>query len=342
MYQAQAFEAGGRMKKDYYQVLGVPKNAEEKDIKSAYRRLARKHHPDVNPGSKESEAAFKEVSEAYQVLSDPEKRRQYDRFGHGFDEGGFTWHNPKTYGDSQQEGGFGDIFEQIFSNFGAGGSAGGGFFGGHRAVEPENITQEVTLTLEEVDKGATRTLTYQAADACSQCKGIGQVQMLNRQLAPCPSCNGRGTILSPRSVPVSVPAGVAEGVKLRIPGRGTTGSNGRTGDLYVQVKIAAHPKFKRIGDDLETEIEVPFYTAALGGTVKVPTLRSTESVELPAGSQGGQRLRLKGKGLNRKNGEPSNLYARIKITVPREMNGETESLMKQLKRLLESQEAARK
>lgn len=341
MYQAQAIEAGDRMKKDYYQVLGVPKNADEKDIKAAYRRLARKHHPDVNPGSKESEAAFKEVSEAYQVLSDAEKRRQYDRFGHGFEDGGFTWQNPKTHMDSGQEGGFGDLFEQIFSNFGAGG-AGGGFFGGGRAVEPENVTQEVTLTLEEVDKGTTRTLTYQVADACTHCKGIGQVQMMNRQLAPCPTCGGKGTVVSPRSVPVSVPAGVAEGVKLRIPGRGTTGSNGRTGDLYVQVKIAPHPKFKRIGDDLETEIEVPFYTAALGGTVKVPTLRSTESVELPAGSQGGQRLRLKGKGLNRKGGEVSNLFARIKITVPRDMNTETENLMKQMKKLLETQEAVKK
>ncbi len=328
------------MKKDYYQVLGVSKDAEEKDIKAAYRRLARKHHPDVNPGSKESEAAFKEVSEAYQVLSDPEKRQQYDRFGHGFDEGGFTWQNPKTYSDNQQEGGFGDIFEQIFSNFGSGGA--GGFFGGSRAVEPENITQEVTLTLEEVDKGTNRTLTYQAPDACTHCRGLGQVQMMNRQLAPCPTCGGKGTIISTRTVPVSIPAGVAEGIKLRVPGRGTTGSNGRTGDLYVQVKIAPHPKFKRVGDDLETEIEVPFFTAALGGVVKVPTLRSIETVELPAGSQGGQRLRLKGKGINRKAGDASNLFARIKITVPRDMSTETESLMKQLKTVLERQGADKK
>lgn len=327
------------MKKDYYQVLGVSKGADEKEIKAAYRRLARKHHPDVNPGSREAEAAFKEVSEAYQVLGDPEKRKNYDRFGHGFDEGGFTWHNPKTYGpEAGQEGGFGDLFEQIFSNFGGG----GGFFGGGKSVDPENVTQEIILTLEEVDRGVTRTLTFQVGDACTHCKGVGQVQMMNRQAAPCPTCGGRGTVTASRSVPVAVPMGVADGVKLRVPGRGVTGSNGKTGDLYVLVKVAPHTKFKRTGDDLETEIEVPFYKAALGGSIQVPTLKSVETVQMPAGTQGGQRLRLKGKGLCKKGGEPSNLYARIKITVPRDMDQKTEDLMKQLRSLLEAKEGASK
>lgn len=327
------------MKKDFYQVLGVPKNADDKEIKAAYRRLARKHHPDVNPGSRESEAAFKEVSEAYQVLGDPEKRKSYDQFGHGFEDGGFTWHNPRSQPtDMGGEGGFGDLFEQIFSGFGAGST----FFGGGRTIDPENVTQEITLTLEEVDKGVTRTLTYQVADACSHCKGAGQVQMMNRQLAPCPTCGGRGTTTASRSVPVSVPIGVADGVKLRVPGRGVAGSNGKAGDLYVLVKVAPHAKFKRTGDDLETEIDVPFYKAALGGSVTVPTLRSAETVQIPAGTQGGQRLRLKGKGLHRKSGEPSNLYARIKVTVPRDMDGQTESLMRQLRTLLEPKETEQK
>jgi len=325
------------MKRDYYQVLGVSKGADDKEIKAAYRLLARKHHPDVNPGSREAEASFKEVSEAYQVLGDPEKRKNYDRFGHGFDEGGFTWHNPKTHGaEAPHEGGFGDLFEQIFSNF----SPSGGFFPGGRTIDPENVTQEITLTLEEVDRGVTRTLTYQVADACTHCKGAGQVQMTNRQLAPCPTCGGRGTATASRSVPVAVPVGVADGVKLRVPGRGVTGSNGKTGDLYVLVKVLPHAKFKRTGDDLETEIEVPFYTAALGGSIHVPTLKSVETVQLPAGSQGGQRLRLKGKGLSKKGAEPSNLYARIKITVPRDMDTKTEDLMRQLRGLLDAKEGA--
>jgi molecular chaperone DnaJ len=308
------------MAKDFYQTLGVGRGADEKEIKSAYRKLARKYHPDVNPNDKASEARFKDVSEAYDVLSDPEKRKLYDQFGSqweqiqaggggapGTDFGGAGFHIPGGNAGI----GFEDIFGQIF--------------GGHRGAggvrmnmedfevqQPRDVEKVVEVTLEEIDIGSKRTLTYQTMDAQRTREGIA-------------------TVPTTKKVEVKIPAGIQDGKKLRVPGKGAAGANGKAGDLYVVVKWAIH--FKANGDNLEVEIPVPYTTAALGGELKVPTLRSTVTMKIPPGTQSGQAFRLGGQGLSKLNGGRSDLMAKIKITVPKNPSGEERALLEKLANL---------
>lgn len=322
------------MKKDYYKVLGVPRGADDREIKNAYRRLARRHHPDLNPGSAEAEASFKEISEAYQVLGDPEKRRKYDQFGADWESGGFTWHNPNSQPDEGITGGFGDLFEQIFANFGGG----GGFQSS--SIPSEDITHEIEVTLDEIVKGAKKTIQYQATEVCQQCRGLGYVKMMNGRQAPCPECAGKGVKPVTRRVTVTIPIGVAEGTKLRVPSQGSSGSNGKAGDLYAVVKMAPHPVFKRLGDDLEAEVAVPYLDAVLGGQVKVATLQGSVLLTIPEGTQPGQKFRLKGKGIPTRSGGAGDLFARIKVSLPKEISPEQRRLLNQL-RVLESEKATR-
>ncbi|MFQ3588575.1 MAG: DnaJ C-terminal domain-containing protein [Fimbriimonadaceae bacterium] len=311
------------MAKDYYDLLGVSRTADEKEIKTAYRRLARKYHPDVNPNDKTAEAKFKEISEAYEVLSNPDKRRLYDQFGANYEaatrfggaggsNGGYT--NPFGGGPVGAEG-FESIFEHLFGGFGRRGGVAGGGFGVDtdpeeaRLSQPRDVEKVIEIPLEEVDSGGRRTLTYQTMDAVRTRDG------------------SITTVPTTRKVEVTIPAGITEGKKLRVPGKGAAGLRGRAGDLYVTIRWAPHPHFKPAGENLEVEVPVPFTTAALGGEVRVPTLRGSVTMKIPAGTQSGQTFRLAGQGIAKLSGSRSDLMVKVKITVPKTLTAEQRQLL---------------
>jgi DnaJ-class molecular chaperone len=321
------------MSRDYYKTLGVGRRADEKEIKTAYRKLARKYHPDLNPGNKEAETKFKEISEAYAVLGDADHRKKYDQFGSQWDQ--MTPGGPAgTQFDFGQGAGFGDIFEQIFQNF-----------GGDpmdqmqkKSAPPRDVEQTIDVTLREIDAGSKRTFSFQVEDACLKCRGIGQVQLTSGGFGPCPTCRGKGGVPGKHKVEVKIPAGLQEGKKLRVPGRGVRGGNGKAGDLYISVRILPEDGFIRSGDDLETAVEVPYTTAALGGKISVPTLRSTGTIAVPEGTQPGQKFRLKGQGLTKLKGGRGDLYARVQVTVPRKLSSKEKKLLKEIRKLEEAKE----
>jgi DnaJ-class molecular chaperone len=301
------------MAKDFYQILGVSRGADEKDIKASYRKLARKYHPDVNPNDKTAEARFKEISEAYDVLSDPEKRKMYDQFGANWDQmqaGGVPPDGQGFHFGHGGGGGFESIFEQIFSGGGRGQNMGFNF-GDLEVQQPRDVEKVVEIPLEEIDSGSKRTLTYQTMDAQRTREGIA-------------------TVPTTKKVEVKIPAGIQDGKKLRVPGKGAAGANGRAGDLYVVIKWAAHPTFTHHGENLEVEVAVPYTTAALGGEIKVPTLRAKVTMKIPSGTQSGQTFRLAGQGLSRLNGGRGDLMAKIRITVPKNASPEEKKLLQQL------------
>jgi len=309
----------GHMAKDYYGILGVSRKAEDKEIKSAYRRLARKYHPDVNPNDKSAEAKFKEISEAHSVLSDPEKRRMYDQYGENWEHAGnFQGGQQTSDYEFDFHGGGGGGFESIFGQFFSGGF-GGGRGGGMRfedldAAQPKDVDKAIEIPLEEIDKGTKRVLTYQTMDAQRTREGIS-------------------TIPTTKKVEVTIPAGIQDGKKLRVPGKGSAGANGKAGDLYVTVRWATHAQFKPSDDHLEVEVPVPFTTAALGGEIKVPTLRSKVTMKIPEGTQSGQIFRLGGQGIAKLSGGRGDLMARIRITVPKHPSEAEKKLLRQLAEL---------
>lgn len=308
------------MPRDYYELLGVAKGASQKEIQSAYRKLARKWHPDVNrdPGA---EAKFKEISEAYEVLKDDEKRRMYDRFGADLGQGQPGGASPEDFQAYMDASGFdiGGIFGNLFGM--------GGMQPGH---PPADVERRVDVTLEEIDSGAKRTLSYSVPDACAKCHGSGSVQGRDRSRAACPTCRGQGTVQNQRRIVVTIPPGCQDAKKLRVPGGGTLGSNGRRGDLFVLVHVIPHPTFQRVGHDTEVELAVPFSVAALGGQVQVPTPRTTGKVSVPPGTQSGQVLRLKGQGVSKLGGQRGDLRVRIKVAVPKSVTDEQRGLIEQL------------
>lgn len=304
------------MAKDYYGLLGVSRGADEKEIKTAYRRLARKYHPDVNPNDKAAEAKFKEISEAHAVLGDPEKRKLYDQYGDHWEHAGNIPGGggiPHDDVDFRFGGGQGGGFETIFGHFfGGGRNHGGGVdFEYLDAAQPRDVEKVIEISLEEIDSGTKRTLTYQTMDAQRTREGIG-------------------TVPTTKKVELTIPAGISDGKKLRVPGKGGAGANGRAGDLYVTVKWADHAQFKVSGDQLEVEVPVPFTVAALGGEIRVPTLRSTVKMKIPEGTQSGQVFRLGGQGVAKLNGGRGDLMARIKITVPKKPTDAQRKLLEQL------------
>jgi chaperone protein DnaJ len=357
------------MAKDYYQTLGVSKGAEAKEIKSAYRKLARKFHPDVNPNDKTAEAKFKEVSEAYEVLSDTEKRKLYDTYGSNWEHAqNFTGGGGGGAGDFQFRtngggAGFETIFEQIFTNMGhnQGGVDMSDYGMHHQGIPPRDLEKPIELTLEEIDSGTKRSLTYQAMDACKTCDGFGSVQLRaprtcsvcggsgrtkgmlgmaqvcqncggtgQSTMEACPTCKGTGTIPTTKKVEVKIPAGISEGKKLRVPGKGVVGSGGKAGDLYVIVRELPHAMFRRVGDNLEVDAEVPFTTAALGGEIRIHTLRGNVTMKIPEGSQSGQTFRLGGQGITKLGGKRGDLMAKLKITVPKKVSAEQRKLLEEL------------
>ncbi|MCH7902965.1 MAG: J domain-containing protein [Armatimonadetes bacterium] len=313
------------MAKDYYKILSVDRRADDKAIKAAYRRLARKYHPDLNPNDPTAEAKFKQASEAYAVLSDPEKRKKYDTLGS-------NWEQLQNVGERVSDrfqtgfgGGFDTIFEQIFSQM-SGEEPGPQV----RQVPPRDVSRDVEVTLEEIDTGTDRKLTYTTADACNHCRGAGSVRTGDRHRSACPACRGSGTQSRTQSVKVKIPAGVSEGKKLRVPGKGAAGSNGQSGDLYVVIREAKHKKFRRVGEDTEVEIVVPYVLAALGGQTEVPTIRGTVSMKIPAGTQSGQVFRLANQGITKLGGSRGNLRARVKISVPKRLSKKERALLKEI------------
>lgn len=322
--------------KDYYEILGVGRNASEKEIKQAYRSLARKHHPDINPGDKSAEAKFKEINAAYEVLSNPEKRKKYDQFGEqweyadqfaksggqervrwDFGRGGTSF----EYGDLS---GFGDIFSSLFGDAGIGSRAKRGPRHG------QDIESPIEVTLEEAYHGSTRLMQLQTEEPCTACGGTGRVG--NRV---CTICGGAGVKLNPRRLEVKIPAGVRDGSRIRIAGEGGPGlAGGKKGDLYLVVKVLTHKLFERKGDDLYAEISVPLATAILGGEVRLPTLNGNISLSIPPETQNGKAFRLAGKGMPQLgNNKYGNMFAKVKVVLPTKLTEEEKKLFEKLRSL---------
>jgi curved DNA-binding protein len=317
--------------RDYYEVLGVAKTATEDEIKQAYRKLARKYHPDVNPGDKSAEEKFKEINEAYEVLSDADKRKRYDQLGQNWKAGQDFRPPPEwegahvEYGDLFGRGGgqsgFSDFFESLFG--GRRGARGGAGF----AMRGQDIEAEIALTLEEAHRGVKRSITLQSVETCPDCKGSGV-----KAGKTCPTCRGAGVIPRPKSLEVTIPAGMRDGSVIRLAGQGEPGTNGASiGDLLLHVRIRPHRLFAIAGDD-DVQIELPVapWEAALGAKVMAPTLDGPVEMKIPAGTQGGQRLRLRGQGLNRRGGGRGDEYVKIKIVIPPTLTPQEKELFEKL------------
>ncbi len=353
-------------KRDYYEVLGVDKNADDATIKKAYRQLAKKYHPDMNPGDKEAEVKFKEASEAYAVLSDPDKRRQYDQFGHAAFEGG-------AGGGAGGFGGFdfngadmGDIFGDIFGDLFGGGR-------GRRAnngpMQGANLRTQVRVTFEEAVFGCDKEIELTLKDECSSCHGTGakpgtspvtcpkcggkgqvvytQQSMFGmvQNVRPCPDCNGTGKIIkekcpdcygtgyiaSKKKISVTVPAGIDNGQSIRIRGKGEPGVNGGPrGDLLVEVIVARHPIFQRQDMNIYSTAPISFATAALGGTVRIKTVDGEVEYDVKAGTQTDTRVRLKGKGvpsLRNKNTRGDH-YVTLVVQVPTDLSKDAKEALR--------------
>lgn len=326
--------------KDYYKILGIQKSASADDIKKAYRKLARKYHPDVNPGDKASEEKFKEINEAYEVLSDPEKRQKYDTLGPNWQDmfagagagGPYGAPRTQTYTYRTGGGGAGFGFEDSFSDFFEtlfGQATGGRRASSFRRRAGDNIEQPVEITLAEAYTGASRSYMVQSPEVCPTCKGTGEVK--NR---PCPTCSGQGTVSKTKKIEVKIPAGVDTGSRVRIAGEGQPGiGGGPRGDLYLVISVKSDPNFERKGDDLYTDVLVDLFTAVLGGEVPVSTPDGRRILlTIPTGTQNGQVIRLTGKGMPRLHGTGrGNLYARIKVVLPSRLSEKEKELFKELK-----------
>ncbi|UDN36679.1 molecular chaperone DnaJ [Proteus sp. NMG38-2] len=340
-------------KRDFYEVLGLSKNADEKEIKRAYKRLAMKYHPDRNQGDKESESKFKEIKEAYEILSDAQKRAAYDQYGHAaFEQGGF----------GGQGGGadFGDIFGDVF----------GDIFGGgrrqQRASRGSDLQYNMELTLEEAVRGVTKEIRIPtletcdkchgsgakegtSAETCSTCHGAGQVHLRQGFFTvqqACPTCHGRGKVIKEpcskchgdgrveryKTLSVKIPAGVDTGDRIRLSGEGEAGENGApAGDLYVQVHVRQHHIFERDGNNLYCEVPINFAIAALGGEIEVPTLDGRVKLKIPAETQTGKMFRMKGKGVKSvRSSTIGDLMCRVVVETPVKLNEKQKELMEQL------------
>lgn len=327
--------------KDYYQILGVSRVATDKEIKKAYRKLARKHHPDVNPGDKSAEAKFKIINAAYEVLSDSDKRKKYDQFGdqwqHAdhfakagrqnapqweFRQGGSSNFDFRGFNGTE------DISGNIFRNFGAGRS---NFRTSQRPRRGRNIEHPIKITLEEAYSGTKRQIQIMEETPCSVCKGSGTITN-----ALCSSCQGTGKISQLRRLEVTIPAGVKNGSKVRIAGKGENGyQGGSPGDLYLVISIPPHKIFQRQGDDLHVEIPVPLLTAVLGGEVGIPTPASKNkklALKIPSESQNGQSFRLTGKGIPHLKGiGKGNIFAKIKVVLPNNLTPKEKKFFEEIR-----------
>jgi DnaJ-class molecular chaperone len=321
--------------KSYYDILGIKRDSTDKDIKQAYRKLARMHHPDVNPGNKSAEARFKEINQAYEVLSDPEKRKKYDQYGDNwqhadqFAGAGAQQQQAWDFGprgtrveyqdfsDLGEAGGFGNMFDSILRDMG-GRSA-------RRPRQGQDAEYPVEVSLDEAFRGTTRLLEMQSEEPCPACKGKG-----------CRNCGGAGAVLRPRRLEVKIPAGVKDGSRVRIAGKGGPGAmGGQAGDLYLLVSVKADSRFQRIDDDLHVEIPVQFVDAILGAEVEVPTIEGKKlALKIPPETQNGRVFRLAGKGMpHLGNTARGDLYAKVKVVLPTKLSKKEKEMFEELKSL---------
>ena len=353
-------------KRDYYEVLGVSKTATDDEIKKAYRKLAKQYHPDLNPDNKEAEEKFKEVNEAYETLSDPTKRSQYDQFGHA---------GPQQFGGGGFQGGFGGFggFDDIIDAFFGGGRRNSGPNNSTRPRQGDDIEQTVTIDFMESINGCKREIKITVDDecstcggsgayskkdvnVCSRCHGRGSVVVEQNSLfgrvqtqttcpkcggkgqeitRKCESCGGKGRVRKTKDLTITIPEGVADGMTMRVEGKGNAGFNGGpNGDLFVNIRVRKHEDFVRDGDDIYLEIPISITQAVLGDTVDVPTVYGNVNLKIPAGTQSHTKFRLRGKGAkNVRSKINGDQYVTVKIEIPTSLNGEEKSIFEQLKKV---------
>ncbi|MEW6544801.1 MAG: molecular chaperone DnaJ [Nitrospirota bacterium] len=344
-------------KRDYYETLGVERTASDDEIKKAFRKLARQHHPDLHAEAnqkKQAEEKFKEINEAYEVLSDQDKRRRYDMFGHAGAQPGAGGFEGFEFG----RGGFGDIFNDIFEDF-----FGGGGRGRQRAEQGSDLQYNLELSFEEAIFGkeaklkvprwetcheckGTGAKSAAALKVCPSCKGAGQLRFQQGFFSvsrpchqcdgagqivtdPCGACRGRKRVYRERTLSVNIPAGIESGMRLRLAHEGEHGMNGGPpGDLYVAVTVKPHPSFTRKGNDVHCDVPISFVTAALGGKIEVPTLKGSTVIKVPAGTQHDKTFRLKGLGApSLKGHEPGDQIIRVRIQVPTKLTAKQKELL---------------
>ena len=347
-------------KRDYYEVLGVPKNASDEEIKKSYRKMAMKFHPDRNQdnGAKDAEVKFKEAKEAYEMLSDPQKRAAYDQHGHAGVDPNMRGGGGEGFGGFAEA--FGDIFGDMF------GQQRGRAGGGRQVFRGGDLSYAMEVTLEEAAKGKDAQIRIPShencevcsgsgakpgtqAKTCGTCGGAGAVQMrqgffsvqqpcptckgAGKTIAdPCTACQGQGQIKKTKTLEVKIPAGIDGGMRIRSSGNGEPGTNGGPpGDLYIEIRLKKHDIFERDGDDLHCSVPISMVTAALGGEIDVPTLEGKAAIDLPEGTQTGKQFRLRGKGIKGVRGSyPGDLYCHITVETPVKLTEHQRKLLKEL------------
>jgi molecular chaperone DnaJ len=353
-------------KRDFYDILGVNRDASDEDIKKSYRKLAMKFHPDRNPDSKDAEEKFKEAKEAYEILSDPEKRRAYDSYGHAGvnpNVGG----GPGGFGTGEGFGGFSEAFGDIFGEIFGGGRGRGG--GGQQVYRGADLRYNMEISLEQAARGTETKIRIPSLDecgtchgsgakpgtkakTCQTCNGQGQVRMQQGFFSiqqtcpnchgtgkvipePCTTCNGAGRVKNHKTLSVKIPAGVDDGDRIRLSGEGEAGQNGGPpGDLYVVVQLKAHSVFQRDGADLHCEMPISFTVAALGGEIHIPTLEGEAKIKIPAETQSGQVFRLRGKGIRPiRQTSAGDLMCHVVVETPVRLTDRQRELLRELEEI---------